>query len=164
MNITLIGMAGAGKSYIGKILADRLGLELLDIDRVMEKEEGKPLQDILDSLGDDAFITAETDAVRRMTGGKDGLLISPGGSIVYSDLAMQYLRDISKVVHLDVPFETIHSRIQDIPRGIVRLKGRSPRDVHDERLPLYRRYAHFSVDAGKDAEDVAAEIAQRVMV
>ena len=77
MNVTLIGMAGAGKSYIGKRLADRLGHTFLDIDSVLEEMHGEKLEKILEELGDEKFIETEEKAIISATSGKDRHVFSP---------------------------------------------------------------------------------------
>ena len=151
MNITLIGMSGAGKSFIGKRVAGKLGLRCIDIDDEMEKQHGKLLPQLIDTWGDDRFIAEETSTVDACTRGKDGLLISTGGSIVYSDEAMQLLRGISVVIYLRVPRALILERIVgvgDRSKRIIRLGNKSLEELMAEREPLYERYAHHILDTG----------------
>ena len=148
MNITLIGMAGSGKSHIGKKLAERLGLEVLDVDRdLWEVEYSKPIQEILDELGEERYVAEEERLIIEGTSGKDGLLISPPGSVIYQDGAMRHLKNISPIIYLRVPFETIESRLKEKPpRAIIGLGRKSLRELYDERHPLYEKYADFIVD------------------
>ncbi len=69
MNITLIGMPGSGKSYIGRKLAERLGYACIDLDTVMEKKYSLPLQQILDTQGEEQFLLQQAkDAIICTTG------------------------------------------------------------------------------------------------
>lgn len=148
MNLTLIGMSGAGKSYIGRKVADALTLTFLDLDEAMELEYGKPLPVILEEKGDEGFIAEESRIAIEQTKGQSNLLISTGGSIVYADDAMQHLRNISHVVYLDVPIEVIERRVggsSDRLGRIVGLGERSLRELFESRIPLYLKYAHASV-------------------
>jgi|SRR3989344_207848 len=162
MNVTLIGMAGAGKSHIGKRLAGYLDLKFLDIDTVMEEERGKPLEEILEEMGDEEFMRAEAHAIISATKGKDGLVFSPGGSAVYEDDAMRHLRDNSTIVYLKVPFEVIQKRIGGTKARMGRLVGlgkKTFRELYDERHPLYERYAHLTIDTEKlSAEGIIAAV------
>ncbi len=100
MNITLIGMAGAGKSYIGRRLAEKLGLTMLDVDRdLWEVKYGKPIQEILDELGEERYLKEEERLILEGTRGKDNLLISPPGSVVYQPEALRHLKNISSVIY-----------------------------------------------------------------
>jgi shikimate kinase len=153
MNITLIGMAGAGKSTIGKALAKTLDYTFIDVDRLITENTGMPLQMLIDKQGDSALIRFEEEAILRLDQ-VGGFVISPGGSVVYSEKAMQHLKRMSKIVFLDVPFRSIVKRIPNArKRGIVGLKDRSLKELFEERTILYRNYADFSVKL-KDKDNV----------
>lgn len=150
MNVTLIGMAGAGKSYMGKRLAKRLSLELIDVDRMLlEPAVGKPLQEILDEMGEEKFKRWEEQVMIEATRGKDGLLVSTPGSVVYENGAMEHFRATSSVIYLRVPFSVISERVGNRPRGIVGLGNKSLKQLYDERRPLYEKHAHFTIDTYK---------------
>ncbi|MPN27243.1 Shikimate kinase [bioreactor metagenome] len=145
MNITLIGMAGAGKSTIGKALAKRLNYTFIDVDRLITEKTGMPLQDLIDKQGDCALIRFEEEAILGL-GQLDNCIISPGGSVIYSKESMKYLKNISKIVFLDAPFRSIVKRIPNVrKRGIVGLRDRSLKELFEERLVLYNKYADFSI-------------------
>src|SRR3989344_2844100 len=148
MNVTLIGMAGAGKSHIGRRLAERLGLQYLDVDEdLWEAKYGKGIQEILDELGEENYVAEEERLLIEATSGKDNLMISPPGSVVYQDHALRHLKSISVVIYLRVPYETIELRLNDKPkRAIVGLGRKSLRELYEERLPLYEKNSHFTVD------------------
>src|SRR3989338_3141557 len=148
MNVTLIGMSGAGKSYIGQKLAESLGLEFLDVDRMLlEPAHKKPLQDILDELGDEKFMQWEERMMIDATTDKDGLLISTPGSVAYEKDALEHFKNISSFVYLRVPFSVIEKRVGTTPRGIVGLGKKTLRELYDERHLLYQKHAHFEADA-----------------
>ncbi|MDP3965283.1 MAG: shikimate kinase, partial [bacterium] len=146
MNVTLIGMAGAGKSHIGNLLAKKLGLEFIDVDRhLWERTYRKTVQEILDERGEKWFLDEEERLIIDHTKGKDGLLISPPGSVVYQPKAMAHLKAISKVIYLRVPFETIEARLKGTPpRGIVGLGNKTLRELYDERTPMYESNADLT--------------------
>lgn len=164
MNITLIGMPGSGKSFVGKALADQLGYQVVDFDREMERMYGGvPLQKLVDEWGDKLFILREGDFAIEMTRDQDNLIISPGGSIVYSAQAMDHLREVSSIAYLRAPLSVIEERIGAAPpRGIIGLKGKTLAELYDERTPLYERYAHAAFDVDADAEDVAKKIIEEL--
>ena len=145
MNFTLIGMPGSGKSCLGKILARKLKLTLIDTDKLIEKNTGKKLQELLDEVGVEGFRKIEAETISSIEG--DGLVISTGGSAVYSSSAMKHLRRISKVVYLYCGYETVLERIGDYSkRGIVLKEGQTIKDLFDERAPLYERYSHNKIN------------------
>ncbi|MCW4000735.1 MAG: shikimate kinase [Candidatus Bathyarchaeota archaeon] len=151
MNVTLIGMSGVGKSRVGALLAERLNYRFIDVDRVIEAVHGRRLQDLVDSLGDSKFLALEEKAILGL-GAVGDCVVSPGGSSIYSQRAMGFLRGISTVVFLDASLAEIRRRTGDFSeRGIVGLRARGLEAVFLERLPLYRRYADVTVEvAGLD--------------
>jgi shikimate kinase len=163
-NITLIGMAGAGKSAIGKALAARLGYGFIDIDEVIEEKTGLKLQQILDDSGDDAFLDIEEKAVLEL-GEMDECVISPGGSVAYSAAAMNFLKKNSVVVFLNAPFESIEERLSDKEaRGIVGFKEKSLKTLYRERQNLYRTYGDIEIETTEacDINSVVERIIQRL--
>lgn len=157
-SIVLIGMAGAGKSTIGRSLAETLGFEFIDLDDYIEEKVGKTIQEIIDDEDESALLQLEKqrmyeiDLTRR--------LVAPGGSIIYNPDLMEYLRQHSTLVYLDDSFENIEKRLTDASvRGIIGLKSKSLRQIYDERSPLYSRYANITVDCrGKSCDQIAREI------
>jgi shikimate kinase len=153
MNITLIGMAGAGKSTVGRALAKNLDYTFIDVDGLITEETGMPLQGLIDKQGDFALIRFEEEAILKLDKVEE-YVISPGGSVVYSEKAMEHLKDISKIVFLDAPFRSIVKRIPNAgKRGIVGFKDKSLKELFEERAILYRNYADFSVRL-KDKDNV----------
>ena len=151
MNLTLIGMSGVGKSRIGKLLATKLNYTFLDIDRAIENENGKKLQDLVDCLGDEEFLRLEEIAIIGI-GKTSNSVISPGGSSIYSERAMKFLKSISKIFFLNASLQEIKRRTADFTeRGIVGLKEKGLERLFVERLPLYKKYADFTIDV-KDYE------------
>lgn len=145
MNITLIGMAGAGKSFIGKALAEKIKYGYIDVDKVIESKLKLKLKDIIKKQGERKFLKIEEKTILGFKSLKNHI-ISPGGSVVYSRGAMRFLKGISKVVYLDVPFDTIKQRIPSMAeRGIIRLNNSSLRMLFNQRVPLYKKYADIII-------------------
>ena len=158
-NITLIGMPAAGKSTIGVLLAKTLGLEFSDIDLIIQKNEGRRLFEIIERDGIDGFIELEQRTILGQT--YENSVISTGGSAVYGNLAIEYLKSISRIVYLIISFETVEKRLKNIKtRGIAIKNGQSLRELYEERRGLYEKYAEFTVDCeNKDSEAIVKEIA-----
>ncbi|WP_292485227.1 shikimate kinase [Methanohalobium sp.] len=151
MNITIIGMAGAGKSTIGKSMAKKLGYRFIDIDKLVEKKSDKNLQELIDTYGDNALLELEEQTVLELQlNAEDECIISPGGSIVYSDSAMEFLDKHSTIVFLDVSFDVIRKRLSNsATRGMVGIKNKSLEDLFRERRKLYNKYANITVKLNK---------------
>ncbi|OPY20050.1 MAG: shikimate kinase [Methanomethylovorans sp. PtaU1.Bin093] len=164
MNITLIGMPGSGKTSIGREVARILGYDFVDIDQLVRKKAGLPLQDIIDTKGDEALVQLEEKVVLGLSIG-DGIVISPGGSIVYSDKAMDRLKERTIIIFLHTPLSRVKQQINNQDsRGIVGLKGRSFEKLFAERFPLYQKYADMSIDIGDrdTVSSVAAKIVEAI--
>ena len=146
-NIILIGMPGAGKSTLGIVLAKIMNKLFIDADLIIQSQCDKTLQKIIDSLGPDGFIEVENQILSEITA--ENTVIATGGSAVYSDAAMNHLKSIGTVVYLKISYETLLKRLSDFSeRGVV-LKGgvgMSLRDLYDERLPLYEKYADLTIN------------------
>ena len=152
-NVVLIGMSGAGKSTLGVLLAKALGKNFFDTDILIQQREKRLLQQILDTDGSAYFMQAEEDAILSLE--LCGCVIATGGSVVYSERAMEHLRACGTVVYLRVAYEELAGRLSNITtRGIVFKGSDDLRAVYEERLPLYERYADVTVDCtGRGVEE-----------
>ena len=141
----LIGVPGAGKSTVGVILAKTLGMNFIDTDIAIQERTGKLLQELIDEKGADEFLKIEEDTVLSLYA--DNTVIATGGSVVLSDRAMNYLKSKGIVLYLDISFEEMVRRLNDITsRGIVLFRGQGLSDMYDQRSPLYEKYADIRVD------------------
>ena len=145
MNLTLIGMSGVGKSRIGKKLSNKVGYNFIDIDEIIETSRGQKLQEILDELGNEKFLKIEEETILGIGRIKNSV-VSPGGSSIYSEKAMNFLKGLSKIVFLSATLEEIKKHTSSFSnRGIVGLE-RGLEELFNERLPLYRKYADITID------------------
>ncbi|MDR1766773.1 MAG: shikimate kinase [Lachnospiraceae bacterium] len=154
----MIGMPACGKSMIGVLLAKRIGYAFLDMDLVIQEREGQLLKEIIAKRGMDGFAALENQVcasvdVRRT-------IIAPGGSVVYGREAMAHLKSIGQVIYLKLGFEALCGRIGDVvDRGVVLRPGMTLRDLYDERVPMYERYADITIDEdGKGPGEVVDEL------
>jgi shikimate kinase len=137
-------MPGAGKSTLGVQLAKCLGLNFVDTDLLIQTQQGRQLQNILDTQGYQALRDIEEKVLLDIT--LTNTLIATGGSAVYSEKAMQHLKSLGVVVFLEVGLAVLQSRVNgegndEESRGIARPEGQTFADVFSERSPLYQRYA-----------------------
>ncbi len=143
--ISLIGMAGVGKSTVGELLAKALDWAYLDTDRLLECYYGRPLQQIFDTLGRETFLQAEEIIVAGL--GSKRCVISTGGSVVYGAKAMAKLRTLGPVVFLSATLKTVRGRLDNIQdRGLAIAPGQSIDSLYHERIPLYESAAHLVLD------------------
>jgi shikimate kinase len=155
-------MCGVGKSTVGVLLAKALGRHFIDTDVYIQALEHKSLQEIIDQVGTDAFCQIEQNHILGIDTGN--AVIATGGSVVYSPKAMQHLGRNGIIVHLDLDYPTIEHRVTNLyTRGVVMAPGQTLRTLHQQREPLYQKYAHVTVDcAGKNHEQIVEEIIARV--
>lgn len=153
--VTLIGMAGAGKTTVGSALAQHLGWAFVDSDHLIEAAYGARLQDVTDALGKAAFLDTEAKIVRAIKVHR--AIIATGGSVIYRENAMRHLGALGPVVFLDVPFALIEERVARNPeRGIAMNPGEKLEDIFNERQALYARYATLRCSAeGKNPAQCA---------
>lgn len=144
-NIVLIGMPGVGKSTIGVVLAKVLGYQFVDADLVIQEKEGKLLCEIIDEVGTEGFIEVENRINSQIEA--EHAIIATGGSVVYGTEAMMHLKEIGTILYLRLPYEELNQRLCDIKgRGVVLRDGQTLRDLYEERVPLYEKYADITVD------------------
>ena len=155
-NITLIGMPGAGKSTVGIILAKMLSYGFIDTDILIQINNQKALQDIMDESGYLYLRKVEENEVLKLNINRH--IIATGGSVVYSEKAMRHLKNISDIVFLDVDFDVIKQRIHNFDtRGIARSEEQTIEDVFVEREKLYNKYAEYTVDSSFMNQDETSE-------
>ena len=147
-NVTLIGMQGSGKSTIGVILAKALRYEFLDSDLLIQKQEKRKLSEIIEQDGPERFkeIENRVNADIHVT----DTVIAPGGSVIYCEEAMEHLKSIGKVVYLKLSLESLSKRLGNLKgRGVLLKDGQSLKDLYEERVPLYEKYADITIDCAE---------------
>lgn len=161
-NITLIGMPASGKSSVGVVLAKRLGKKFVDTDIVIQEKYGKLLKELIEEHGDEGFREIEDEVNAGLD--LDNSIISPGGSVVYGEKAMQHLKEISVIIYLELSYTAIKSRLGDLrERGITLKEGQSLKDLYLERVPLYEKYADITVnEMKKSLSKTIDEICERL--
>ena len=151
-NVTLIGMPGVGKSTLGVVLAKVMEYQFLDTDLLIQKEEKRRLSRIIQEEGIDGFKAIENRVNASVEA--ENTVISTGGSVVYCDEALQHLKSIGKVVYLKLSLKALSKRLGNLKgRGVVLKEGQTLKNLYEERIPLYEKYADIVIDEeGKDLE------------
>lgn len=139
-NVVLVGMPSSGKSSIGRLLAQRTGKTLVDLDEEIEKLSGKPIPAIFEEGGEALFRRWETEAVAKFAK-ENRQILSCGGGVVKTPGNVRLLRQNGTVVFIDRPVEALAV-------GGYRPLSKSPealRAMEAERRPLYRAAADLTV-------------------
>lgn len=157
-SLILIGMPGAGKSTLGLLLAKQLAKDFVDTDLLIQLDQRKTLQDILREHGHLALREIEEKILLEVH--YPNHVIATGGSAVYSEPAMQHLKQFGPIIFLDLAIEELERRFSDMnARGVARAPDQTFADVFAERRPLYLRYADIVIDCnGKTMEQLIDEI------
>lgn len=161
-NLIFIGMPAVGKSTVGVVIAKRLGKKFIDTDLLIQEQEGKLLREIIEEVGEEGFLKIENQVNRDIH--VENAVISPGGSVVYCDEAMRHYKQIGTVVYLSASYQTIKRRIRSPKkRGVVLREGQTFRDLYDERVELFEKYADVTVcEDGSRVEQTIEKVLEAV--
>ena len=143
-NIVLIGIMGCGKSSLGKQAAKRLGMTFVDMDARIEQEAGMTISQMFETFGETYFRDKETELCHRLST-QSGLVISTGGGIVGREENMEALRKTGRIIFIDRDPEIIVKTINAAKRPLIRDNPQRLFEIHQQRLPLYRKYADLTL-------------------
>ena len=161
--IYLVGYRGAGKTTIGRRLAEETGLEFRDLDDAIEDRAGMSISEIFAGEGEAGFRAREARELEAFASEGKHAVVATGGGIVLAAANVKRLRSTGHVVWLRAPAEVLRDRLaRDCTTAARRpaLSGESALDeverVLAAREPLYRTAAHFEIDTGACGPDEAA--------
>ncbi|MCF6476159.1 shikimate kinase [Nonomuraea sp. MG754425] len=155
----LIGPPGSGKTTLGRLIAERLGVAFRDTDADVEAVAGKPVADIFVEDGEARFRELEHEAVRRALAEHDGVLSLGGGAVLHEET--QALLAGHHVVYLQVGLSDAVQRVGlASARPLLVLNPRSRlKKLMEERRPVYERLSAITVVTdGREPEELADEI------
>ena len=154
--LVLMGFMGAGKTTVGQLLAEKLGLAFVDVDLYIEKGTGRAVRDIFAADGEAEFRGLEHEAVMELLAGPEAVIALGGGAVEHEGTRKE-LRNITSI-HLEVSYEEALRRIgTDDLRPMVARPDID--EIYQRRLPVYREAARMSVATdGRAPEDVVAQI------
>lgn len=156
MNIVLIGYRGTGKSHVGRLLAERLGMIYVGMDAAIVESAGMPIPEIVAREGWPGFRDRESAEVARVAG-RDNLVIDTGGGVIERPENIDVLRRSGFIVWLKAAVPTIVSRIQGDTQRPSLTGAKSFTDevaeVLDRRTPSYAAAAQLALDT----DDLAPE-------
>lgn len=160
-NIFLVGPMGAGKTSVGRYLAQQLNKDFYDSDQEIEKKTGVSLTWIYDIEGLDGFRQREMKAIDELSS-LSNIVLSTGGGCVETPEVREFLRQRGIVIYMEVTLETQLNRLKkDKKRPL--LQGENPQEVliklWEEREPIYEEIADFTVITDdRSVRDVCEDI------
>lgn len=147
-NMILIGFMGAGKTTVGRLLAEETGMEYIDTDERIEAEQKRCIPDIFAEQGEMCFRDLETDLLRRMQTETEHAVISVGGGMPIRRENREFLRELGCVIYLSATKETILGRVRnDGSRPMLNgddLEARVEKLMRDREM-FYRQAAHLDI-------------------
>jgi shikimate kinase len=149
--IALVGMPGSGKSTVGRQLARQLGLAFVDSDAVIEQRLGMPIRDWFAQQGEEAFRDVEQMVIDELSQ-LDTSVLATGGGAVLRPSNRNALHSRCHVFYLRSSPDDLFRRLRhDTHRPLLQVQDplKKLRDLYRDRDPLYRRTAHFVVEAAR---------------
>lgn len=160
-NVFLVGPMGAGKSTIGRLLAQELHLDFKDTDKEIEERSGVDIPWIFDMEGEQGFRDRESAVLRELSQ-LDNILLATGGGIILRPENCKVLAANGQVVYLKTSIEEqVRRTSRDRKRPL--LQNQDPLEVltqlMEERHPLYEKVADYAIDTdGRSPKSVAQEL------
>lgn len=152
-NIFLVGLMGAGKTTVGKLLAKHLGKTFYDSDHEIERRTGVNIPLIFDIEGEAGFRSREQAMIEELAGKQD-IVLATGGGAVLSPHNREILHGRGTVVYLRASVDDLWLRTRH-DRGRPLLQTADPQarlaDLFQQRDPLYREVAHITVDTSRQS-------------
>ena len=164
-NLYLIGFMGAGKSTIAWALAKKCPANRIEMDQLIEEQQGMAIKDIFAAHGENYFRDLETELLRSFSE-STGYVVSCGGGSVLRDEKAALMKENGCIVVLRATPETIYERVKDSTNRPI-LNGNMNveyiRELMEKRRPRYEAVADICVDTdGKDVDAISEEILKAV--
>jgi len=153
-NVYLVGFMGSGKTTVGKILAEKINKAFVEMDEIIEADEGKPITDIFTQEGEERFRRLESKLLRDLSVRKD-LVVSCGGGLICNDENLRILKDTGKVFFLRASAMVVYNRTkQHAHRPLLNVDN--PLGAIEELLKKRNSFyaqAHYTIDTDNISAD-----------
>ncbi len=159
-NVALIGFMGTGKTAVGRVLAEKLNKEFVELDALIEQKAGKSIPEIFRQDGEITFREIEIEVAREIAS-KSNLVIACGGGLVLNKINIDRLKEESVIVYLTASPDIILKRTlsggETRPLLDVSDRASEIRELLSFRRPFYQRAADIEINTSKLDVDAVAE-------
>lgn len=157
-HLWLVGMMGAGKTTVGVVVAQIVGLRFIDTDVKVMAETGSTISELFDE-GEEVFREVEADVLSRIAEGESSV-IGTGGGAVMSGRNVSVMQGSGTIILLDVDVPTIVERVGFDPDRPLFSSSEALTELFEQRREVYKAVAdHVVATVGRDPQDVAKEVA-----
>jgi len=160
-NIYLVGMPGCGKTTIGSLVSDKLGLSLVDLDEYIVEKTGRSIPEIFED-GESSFRKIETDALEDIAADENQLVATGGGIVTVKD-NIDIMKRSGKVIFIDASVDFIMSNSSLDGRPLLKDKTKI-HTLYKERINLYRKSADFTVLNDGILSDVCKRVEEVIRI
>lgn len=162
-NIILIGFMGSGKTSVAKALADKLNMEAIDTDTLIEETTGLSIDKIFEEYGEDYFRTLETKVLMQLLSKEeDGKVIALGGGTLFFNNNKEYVHKLGKVFFLESTFDNLLSRIVgDAHRPLANKPKEEVRKLFLERNPYYAKESDIVINTDDLSIDEIVKLVEK---
>ncbi|RDE51124.1 MAG: shikimate kinase [Candidatus Accumulibacter meliphilus] len=150
-NVYLVGLMGAGKTTIAKVLAKRLAYQFVDSDHEIASRTGVSLPTIFEIEGEEGFRKREAQVIEDLSSLRGRVVATGGGAVLRAENRAS-LQGSGLVIYLNVPLQTLCERTRhDKNRPLLRVSDplRKLKELHQQRDPLYRSIADVVVSGSR---------------
>lgn len=159
MSVYLCGFMGCGKSHVGRMLAKRLEMKFIDLDRYIVNAEKMTIPEIFEKYGEPHFRELEAKYIRELS---NGCVVATGGGALINDETAKYARESGVTVYINTSFEECYRRIEgDTNRPLVMKNTKEQlNELYEKRSAIYRKNSMFMVNGNAHDKVITEEIAK----
>ncbi len=166
MNIFLCGFMGSGKTTVGKALSTDLNMDFIDLDKLIEIENNESINEIFKNKGEGFFRNLETEALKNVCK-NDNQVVSLGGGAVLKQENVDIIKANGTLIFLEVEAKTVLKRLKnDTSRPLLNVDNKEAviEKMLQERTPIYKNNADFTVNANKNSKNTASFIKKIIKI
>lgn len=160
--VALVGMPGCGKTTLGKMLSEKIDLELIDLDEFIVEEENKSIDELF-KIGEDVFRKAESNSLEKVALRETPVILSTGGGIVKIQSNINILKENFLVIFIDREIDDIFGDIDTNSRPLLKNNKNALINLYNERYSLYKKASSIQIKNKGSIEKVLDEIVKEIL-